>query len=308
VIGARARVANPPRAKVRVLVSYWYWKNTDIREVLQRRFGADPPPVFADSGAFSAKNFKATIDPGEYADWLHKYRDLFTVYANLDVKGDLAAGLRNQDYLEKRGLQPLPVFHAGEPLEALEEMAVHYPYLAIGGVAREFGKNWSPPLIRWFTRCFSATQGRSAVHGFGITHFGVMRMFPWYSLDSSTWRSGARFGAYAIFDDQIERDFITFDVQKQKRWLTRSDLLRSYGFDPADFYDRRRFDYRVNAVLTVLSYVRAEDYMRRTFGVVQGSCIDPGPNIYLVTPHDSFDGMQAIAAARLRWEPVACAR
>ena len=120
-------------ATCKFLISYYYFKTRKVEELAARW---QPLQLFADSGAFSAWSLGGQIDVHEYADWLHKYKHLFAVYANLDVKGDIDASLRNQQILEEKGLHPLPVFHRYEPWSVLEEHGAGLPLHRIGRAGR----------------------------------------------------------------------------------------------------------------------------------------------------------------------------
>ena len=108
-----------------MLISYHYFKQP-IEPMMTKWFPGEWPEIFADSGAYSALSQGVDIDIDVYAEWLKANRHLFFVYANLDVIGDGAiaaeATWANQRILEDHGLAPLPVFHAGEPLDALERL------------------------------------------------------------------------------------------------------------------------------------------------------------------------------------------
>lgn len=116
------------------------------------------PPLFADSGAFSAHTLGAAITIGEYATWLEKWAALFPLYASLDVLDDWRASARNQKALERRGLTPIPVFHGGEPWKVLEAMIERYEYVALGGMAAG-SVSRGAKLIGWLDRCFTLAEG-----------------------------------------------------------------------------------------------------------------------------------------------------
>ena len=74
--------------RLKILLSYHYFKKVNLRELLEKYFGSYPPMVFIDSGGFSAATQGVEINIEEYAAWLKEYEDLITVYANLDEIGD----------------------------------------------------------------------------------------------------------------------------------------------------------------------------------------------------------------------------
>lgn len=153
--------------------------------------------LFLDSGAFSAWTQGIKIDIKEYIKFIKKNKELFTVYANLDVIGiggkqpnllTAEKTLENQRIMEKAGLSPLPCFHFGEPFSFLQDYVEQYDYLALG-VAGNSGKK----LIPWLNNCFSKYicgedgMPKIKIHGFAVTSLEIMIRYPWYSVDSTSW-------------------------------------------------------------------------------------------------------------------------
>ena len=250
--------------RLRILLSFWYYKSEGIRTILDTYFAPDYPDIFADSGAYSAWSQGGSVDIESYAEWLERYQDLFTVYANLDVKGDVEAGLKNQTYLEGRGLHPLPVFHAGEPWEVLDEMVERYSYVAIGGIAGSFQSS-SPVSYRFLIKCFRIAEGRAALHGFGITSWAVLKDFPWYSVDSSSWGSGFRYGNVGMFDERRGR-FVQVHLGVPEEAREHRDIIRRLGFEPKDFARRDLNDRSLNCAVAAVSYIKAEAWLRKRWG------------------------------------------
>ena len=187
----------------KVLLSYWDFRKRDMAG-WRAQLPADAL-VFADSGAFTAHTQGAEIDVREYGRWLAANAGHFTTYANLDVIGDPVATMTNQRILEGDfGLAPLPVFHGGEPWDALEALIENgYRYIALGGLVAVSDK----VLARKFlVRCFQIAADAGVVyHGFGQTDQWMMRSLPWYSVDSTTWLNGAKYGLVYLWDDQRGR-------------------------------------------------------------------------------------------------------
>src|SRR2546423_4074021 len=95
----------------RVLFSYHYIQDAPLDHLLEKYFTRPFPDVFLDSGAFSAYSQGAKINIAAYCRYIFKYKHLLAVYSNLDVIGSAEGTLKNQRYMESKGLQPLPVFH-----------------------------------------------------------------------------------------------------------------------------------------------------------------------------------------------------
>jgi len=206
----------------RLLVSYFYFADEGALDFLD---GFDDVDVFADSGAFSAFNTGKPLDVAQYADWLLEHKRRFAVYANLDVKGDLDASLRNQAYLERQGLRPIPVFHAGEPWSVFNDMMKDYGYIALGGVAGALAT--SEAIFKWLIKCFKLARDNDVVfHGFGMTTWLWLKSLPWYSVDSSSWGAGFRYGNVRMFDP-VKAKFIGVRLGNAKQNGASAGLIRA---------------------------------------------------------------------------------
>ena len=216
---------------LRLLVSYHYHRDTDLA-ALNERLG--PVDLFADSGAFSAATKGATINLDDYAAWLRQWAPLLTVQANLDVIGDHEATAVNFDRLRAAGCDPMPTFHTGEPWSVLEELCAAHPYVALGGLAlHAVGRAKQLPLMAWLVKAFKIAREHGTVfHAFGVTSATLIRDLPFYSLDSSTYTMGQRWGLAYIWDARaLKMRSIFFRNSAKVRPV--ADLFRAHGFDPA---------------------------------------------------------------------------
>lgn len=255
----------------RMLLSYHYFRTINIHELLDDKFPTDPAPeVFADSGAYSALTQGAAIDVHEYGTWAARFQDRFRVIANLDVIGDgehSAAGTwENQRILEDGyGLRPLPVFHAGEPWSALDRLLEHgYTYIALGGLV---GRP-AAAVMPWLVKCFKLAQGRVVYHGFGLTSWQAMSSLPWYSLDSSSWGSGYRYGLIRLYDDRSKR-MVQIDIGHLRRGVYKyAYLIRALGFDPA-ILTVEHVDRTVLNRLSSAGWRHIEAMLRKRHGLIQ---------------------------------------
>jgi hypothetical protein len=142
---------------------------------------------FLDSGAFSVWNSGATIDIDKYIEFIQKHKDTITVYANLDVIGDPEATWENQRIMEEAGLTPLPIFHRGENMKYLYK-CMEYDYFGLGGSTRDYLSK----KIQFYDSVFNVIcdkdgYPRNKIHGLGMTSFSMIRRYPLYSIDSTSW-------------------------------------------------------------------------------------------------------------------------
>lgn len=179
------------KKQIRILLSYYYNTKGTLRNVAKELNSGD---IFLDSGAFSAFTKEASIDLKEYCKYIKKHLDMLTCYAGLDVIGDDKASLKNQHYMEKKGLDPIPCFHYGEDFKYLQHYIDNYDYIAIGGLIAAGNRNMKPFLDKIFSDyvCDSDGKPKVRIHGFAMTSPVLMARYPWYSVDSSSWNYGAR--------------------------------------------------------------------------------------------------------------------
>lgn len=272
----------------RFLMSFHYGRGKDLQAIADAAGGL-PVEVFADSGAFSAATLGTTIRLADYAAWLKDWQGLITTAATLDVIGDPDATHRNTLALEDMGLRVLPVFHTGSPWDRLEKLCTQYPYVALGGMVpyvRMYGE-----VMRWLVKCFRIGAEHGTVfHGFGQTNSTTMAALPFYSVDSSTWSTGARYGWMFFWDERTTSMARirsgTADARKNAR------VLRTYGADPAVVgrqgfalkagkpADQFRYEDRMMRGVPALAYHRLGRWLQRRHDVAppagwtsRGTCL-----------------------------------
>lgn len=158
---------------------------------------------FLDSGAYSAWSRGTVIDIDAYCAFIRANIERIEVYASLDVipgapgrhattkeREDAAeASWSNYLYMVREGLDPLPVYHYGEPERFLERMLDYgCEYIGIGGLVGIPAAHRMTWLDRVFER-ITDVEGKPIVktHGFGMTAVPLIFRYPWYSIDSTTW-------------------------------------------------------------------------------------------------------------------------
>lgn len=156
--------------------------------------------LFLDSGAYSAWTSKTELKVEEYIEFIKEHEDAIAVYANLDVIGSAEGTWKNQKIMEAAGLDPLPVYHAGEEIKFLK-MAMEYPYFAVGGMAKTSSESLQYQVDEIFSHVCPKSNDYyplNKVHGFGCTKPSFVVTYPWYSVDSSSWVKYGLFGIVLI--------------------------------------------------------------------------------------------------------------
>lgn len=236
----------PANGLNKLLCSFHYYKKD---EELIKKLIAEGCDLFIDSGAFSAANAGSKIDIDEYSRFILKTGVKF--YAGLDVIGDAVGTKSNQRYMEsKYSLKPIPTFHMGEPLEFALEMANEYEYMAVGGMVFSEGiEGWLDNLWNQLLKVNKDIK----CHGFGLTNSKLIEKYPWESVDSSSFKSGKRFGRIILYN-AARNELVTEDFNN---WVDRyADLTRD-----DQILEDSAFRYMTTDVLSAKAYNRFADYL-----------------------------------------------
>ena len=263
---------------LKLLISYHYWKRVDLT-TLPRQV-----QLFGDSGAFSAHTLGAEITLDTYMAWVHKWKHRLECYAGLDDLTSPKRSIENYHVMRANGLDPLPTFHYGEDWSVLDEYMKHTHYIALGGMVGESTKS----LMQWAIQCFKRAKARGeghGYHGFGLTKVDALKLLPWYSVDSSSWGAGHRYGRVFKFEPLTGR--------------MRTAGRETLALDPALRGIGLRQGLELGGIQKSLPVVMhnaeqwrlLEQYLRRRHGEILLDDRAPGLHLYLV------DGSQTVAKA-----------
>lgn len=186
VDGRLSPVQRQHRKEVKWLLESYHYYNTQKLTDFTRQGGER---VFLDSGAFSAYTQGVTIDLVEYCNFIKQNADIIDVASVLDAVGDPLQTYQNQQAMEAQGVKALPCFHYGEDERYLQHYVENYEYITLGGMVPIS----TPNLLLWLDRiwekylCDGNGRPRLKVHGFGLTTIKLMKRYPWFSVDSSSW-------------------------------------------------------------------------------------------------------------------------
>ena len=174
-----------------ILESYHYINRQSYVDKIRR----DGETVFLDSGAFSAFTKGVKVDIRAYCRYIQQNADIIkcidgNVCASvLDAIGDAQGTYENQMAMERLGVRPLPCFHYNEDTRYLDWYVANYSHITLGGMVPIS----TPQLLMWLDRIWEkhlidgAGRPKIKVHAFGVTTPVLMRRYPWYSVDSSSW-------------------------------------------------------------------------------------------------------------------------
>lgn len=182
------------------LYSFHLWKNINkevgIKDISNRVEKGQN--IFIDSGGYTARVKGVKIDVREYAKFLKYNSELITVAANLDTN-DIEETLFNEKYLmsEVPNVKVIPIYHYSDFTHPkykgiIDEYVEKYDYIGVGGVAGTAVNHRI--LNKFLSYVFARTRNKVRVHGFGMTGRKLVNKYPFYSVDSTSWQEGMRFG------------------------------------------------------------------------------------------------------------------
>lgn len=166
-----------------------------------------------DSGAFTFMN--SCKDKVDFDIYIDKYIDFINnkdiqYFFELDI--DSIVGYEKVLQLRKRlerktGKKCIPVWHKSRGLDEYIKICKEYDYIAIGGIAANEIKRSE---YKYFDSLLAiARKYKCKVHGLGFTNMKMLSKYPFYSVDSSSWVNGARFGQFHLFSNNtiIQKSF-----------------------------------------------------------------------------------------------------
>lgn len=224
--------------------SYFYVsKKRSVQEALGRA-GGFPYPVrlMVDSGVFSLiegikRGTIGEVDYDDYArsyyEWLKANASNITTCVNLDLEA--IVGCKKVDEWNERyfadieknhGIEVAYVWHKERGRGDFLRFCRQYRYIAFSTML-DGGVNLS--LVNSWVR--KAGEYGTKVHGLAMTRWDALKRIGFYSVDSTTWLSGTRYGITARKHPTAPRMAIFGKDKKdqaRKRW--REDILNA-GLD-----------------------------------------------------------------------------
>lgn len=201
-----------------ILVSYFYlrkWLKKHSVEEISTDLGRFDY-VILDSGGFTLlqerkdreeKGEQASDDAVSVRDYAEEYYEelkrighLFSMCAEVDLPSDVGVdfseGIKRE--LVSGGVPIVPVMQ-GQPVAHFEKLGWFetYPYIAVGSAV--IGK---PKYRGWIRDVFLKGQAcGNLFHGFGATTDEVLTKGQFYSVDSTTWLDGGKFGTTMVYEN-----------------------------------------------------------------------------------------------------------
>lgn len=247
------------------LMSYHYIRGKEISGIFDKY-----PDIhlFVDSGGYTfltdSKYWDYTEEQWEkhiksYLRWAEKHKNFIFAIANLDIEGLVGPEKVmewNKKYFEpfmlRTGIPVCFVYHSDATCVDWEYYCKRYPYVGFSSVAD--GKDLEIDEIK--RRLKIAEKYDSLVHGFGMTRVKMLSELPYYTVDSTTWKVGMRYGKLIIFDGKAVKQIDKDD------WETKAlPLIRNY---PININIDLLWEYDEPEVIraNVYAFMQAENYVK----------------------------------------------
>ena len=185
---AHQKLLKPAGAK-NFLFSYFTEPNYPLR------YANPEGKTIIDSGAFSAWNSGAKLNIEDYKNYCMKLPIEWT-FVNMDTIPETGSGqkeiercayasLDNYLYLKKHLKNVLPVYHYGENFSWMYAYQRHTDYIGVSpanDIKEQVKRTW----LKWVFGQFDYRKIRT--HAFGYSSFVGMTLFPFYSVDSISYK------------------------------------------------------------------------------------------------------------------------
>ena len=153
-----------------------------------------------DYSQYKTKEFWEYVD--SYAEFIKEHANIIDHYANVDAIRNPKMSWKIQQYLEnEHGLKPIPVIHYGTHVRWISRYLDRgHKYIALGGPIRRQGHVYH----HWADKACNVICGGAdhlpmcKVHGFSVTTHRHICRYPWYSVDSVTWKKMAYYGQILV--------------------------------------------------------------------------------------------------------------
>jgi hypothetical protein len=270
-----------------ILVSFAYYSRYDLNKLESCR-------IACDSGAISVRRLGMKIETKQLVAWAKTYWHRMAWIASLDVSGDPDVSRRNWNEMVDAGVPGIPTIHLREPPETMDYyVAQGVDFMGLGGMALV---DCSPQdKFRWMVACFKyARENHPQVrfHGWGLANLTFLRL-PFFSVDSSGWGAGYRYGRLQLRDPLVPQKKHTIHLNGKGTYSQEiACLLRDhYGVNPSEVSTSGPHNRLLMVRLSALSASVQEQHVRYlhrkamieppTWGRLGGWDLPDGPNQHL---------------------------
>ena len=214
----------------RICSCFWFsfrifcFNNTCAEEIVN---------LIVDSGAYTVWTKGQNIDLDKYIFFCQelekqdKFRNIY--FTNLDVipgefgykprvkdiEESAIQGWKNYEKMKKAGLKVIHIFHQHENFKWLDKLIKDdSDYIGISP-ANDLS---TKPRLKWLKKVFYQIRDKKKTHGYGVTNMEILSRIPFYSVDSTSWLSGGRFGTNMKYEN--------FKMRTGIHWKDKTRMLK----------------------------------------------------------------------------------
>jgi hypothetical protein len=166
----------------------------------------------------------------DYLDWVEKNKEYISFFVELDITGvvgqDIVLDWRKniiEPFEDRTGIPCLYMWQPQYDLSFWEEMCKRYHFVGFSGEAGISDKQVQSMLK-------TAKKHNTLTHGMAFTKIEKLRTgkYPFWSVDSTTWKMAERFGVTFIWDG---KNFLQFDKTKKHTRKKYKRIMQKQGID-----------------------------------------------------------------------------
>lgn len=182
-------------------------------------------------GAYKSDAF--TNYTNDYIHFLKENKSIFDVYVVNDAIYDPEVTYGNYCYMKyTHGLNPMPVYHFAEDIKWFKLYMKETDYIGISGLGQGISKN---DYIEWADEVFELLCDNEQripthkIHGFALTSVNLMKRYPYFSVDSSSWVQYSKYGMILL--PKTKNGVYDYEENPLKVFVsTRSPKVKEEGF------------------------------------------------------------------------------
>jgi len=138
----------------------------------------------------------------DYIEFLKTHKHLIDTAVTLDAIYDPEVSYGIYCYMKYgHGLDVIPVYHFAEDIKWFKLYMQHTDYIGISGLGQGISKR---DYYAWVNQVFELICDKDTrlpkwkLHAFALTSVDIIKAFPFYSCDSSSWVQFSRFGKILV--------------------------------------------------------------------------------------------------------------
>lgn len=166
---------------------------------VRKGFGIEEKEMW-DWEAYKSKEFWDGVE--NYIKFIKEYKDLLDIYVVMDAIYEPEISWQVYKYMKyKHKLDPMPVYHYNEPIAYFKKYMKETDFIGISGLGQGIPKN---KYINWANKVFSLVCDSKTllpnykIHGFAMTSTQLIKRYPFYSVDSSSWVQYSQYGQILV--------------------------------------------------------------------------------------------------------------